>query len=80
MARTGIDFAEACVRAMAFNVGKELASRVRVERDPSSATYTVTCGKRRAQCNERSAPDEMARELSNAVETVMGLREPKEPT
>ncbi len=80
MARTGIDFAESCVRAMARATGEELAARVRVERDPTAASYTVRCGKRSAALNERQDPAEFARELQHAVETVMGLREPKEAT
>lgn len=78
MARIGIDFAENCVRQMAKNAGEELASRVRVTRDPDSASYTVACGNKRARLNERQEPAEFARELSNAVDVVMGLREPKE--
>ena len=77
MARTGINFAESCVRAMARATGEELAARVHVAMDPAMNRYTVKCGELRAHLDPDPDPAQFARALQKAVETVMGLREPE---
>lgn len=72
-----LTFAENCVRALARAAARELADRVTVTLRESSSDFTVRCGGRMAIAKYEAQPDEQARQLERAVETVLGLREPE---